>query len=197
MQTCNVNSLSRCNSKFRIDSAKDLPVGAPEELKTQAHSEQPQPRKRSCSIHTSLRRAAIYRRKTKSRPTMFRFIFFSLLSRIMSAFEWPSRRIGATCCFDRGRADPALGESWFGRIFGGKHAQIAGGSGRFQNIPVPELDPTAVHGLPGPFSVHTNKSRLRLSVAIETFRGSLFAMGRPYSTCNRAFPVLAGTRARL
>ena len=26
------------------------------------------------------------------------------------------RRIGATCCFDRGSADPAPGESWFGRV---------------------------------------------------------------------------------
>jgi hypothetical protein len=50
-----VNSRSRCNSKFRIISSKDLPVGAPEDLKTQAHSEQPKPRNRSCSIHTSFR----------------------------------------------------------------------------------------------------------------------------------------------
>ncbi len=55
LQTCNVNSLSRCSSKFRIISSKDLPAGAPEGLKTQAHSEQPQPRKRARSIHTSAR----------------------------------------------------------------------------------------------------------------------------------------------
>src|ERR1035437_3778383 len=39
------NSLSRCNSK----------LGALEGLKTQAHSEQPKPRKRCCSIHTRFR----------------------------------------------------------------------------------------------------------------------------------------------
>jgi hypothetical protein len=55
VQTCNVNSLSRCSSKFRIISSKDLPAGAPEGLKTQAHSEQPQPRKRGRSIHTNSR----------------------------------------------------------------------------------------------------------------------------------------------
>jgi hypothetical protein len=54
-----VNSLSRCNSKFRIISSKELPVGAPEGLKTQAHAEQPKPRKRLFSIHMSLRLAAI------------------------------------------------------------------------------------------------------------------------------------------
>jgi hypothetical protein len=54
-QTCNVNSLSRCDSKFRIISSKDLPAGGLEGLKTQAHCEQPQPRKRCCSIHTSFR----------------------------------------------------------------------------------------------------------------------------------------------
>src|SRR5229473_6314269 len=97
--------------KVPLASSKDLPVGAPEGLKTQAHSEQPQPRKRSCPIHTSSRRAAIYRRKTKSRLTMFRFIFSPHYPESFSAFKWPSRRIGATCCFDRGRADPAPGES--------------------------------------------------------------------------------------
>jgi hypothetical protein len=55
VQTCNVNSLSRCSSKFRIISSKDLPAGAPEGLKTQVHSEQPQPRKRGRSIHTNSR----------------------------------------------------------------------------------------------------------------------------------------------
>jgi TonB family protein len=79
-QTWDANSLPRCDSKFRFASSKDLPVGAPEGLKTHAHSEQPQPRKRSCSIHTSLRRAAIYRRKTKSRLTMFLFTLSSSLT---------------------------------------------------------------------------------------------------------------------
>jgi len=54
-QTCSVNSLSRINSKLRIISSKDAPVGAPEGLNRQPHSEQPKPRKRSCSIHTSFR----------------------------------------------------------------------------------------------------------------------------------------------
>jgi hypothetical protein len=35
--------LSRCSSKLRIISLKDLPVGGPEELNNQVHSEQPQP----------------------------------------------------------------------------------------------------------------------------------------------------------
>jgi hypothetical protein len=129
-QIWDANAWARCDSKTCFISAKDLPVSTSEGLNTQAHSEQPQPRKRSCSIHTSLRRASIYTRKTKSRLTMFRFIFifFSLtIHESFSAFKWPSRRIGATCCFDRGRADPAPGESWFGRVsLVGKHAQTAG-----------------------------------------------------------------------
>jgi hypothetical protein len=42
-QTWDVNSLSRCNSKLRIISSNDLPVGAPEGLNRQPHSEQPKP----------------------------------------------------------------------------------------------------------------------------------------------------------
>jgi hypothetical protein len=47
--------LSRCNSKFRIISSKDFPVGAAEESNRQEHSEQAKPRKRSSSTHTTLR----------------------------------------------------------------------------------------------------------------------------------------------
>lgn len=54
-QTCDENPRSRCNSKFCIISSKDLPAGVLEDLKTQAHSEQPKPRKRSCSIHINFR----------------------------------------------------------------------------------------------------------------------------------------------
>ncbi len=36
-QTCSVNSLSRINSKLRIISSKDAPVGAPEGLNRQPH----------------------------------------------------------------------------------------------------------------------------------------------------------------
>jgi hypothetical protein len=56
-QTWDVNPLSRCNSKFRITSSKDLAAGALEGLKTQVHSEQPQ--QRFSSIQMSLRVAAI------------------------------------------------------------------------------------------------------------------------------------------
>ncbi len=54
-------------------------MGLPEGLNRQPHSEQPKPRKRSCSIHTSSR-FPTYRRKAKARVVMFRsiFIFFSL-----------------------------------------------------------------------------------------------------------------------
>jgi hypothetical protein len=57
-QTWDVNSLSRCNSKLRSISAKDVPVGVPEGLNRQPHSEQPKPRKRSPSIHTIFRLTA-------------------------------------------------------------------------------------------------------------------------------------------
>src|ERR1700692_3343474 len=46
-------SLSRCDSKAYIISSKDLLVGVPDVLERQPHSEQPNPRKRCCSIHTS------------------------------------------------------------------------------------------------------------------------------------------------
>ena len=58
-QMWEVNSLSRCCSKFRTISSKELPSGAPKGLKAQAHAEQPKPRKRLFSIHISLRLAAI------------------------------------------------------------------------------------------------------------------------------------------
>jgi hypothetical protein len=51
--------LSHCSSKFRIISSKESPSGAPEGLKTQAHAQQPKPRKRLVSIQISLRLAAI------------------------------------------------------------------------------------------------------------------------------------------
>jgi hypothetical protein len=54
-QTWEVNSLSRCNSKLCIISSKDVPVGGLVGLNRQPHSEQPKPRKCSCSIHISLR----------------------------------------------------------------------------------------------------------------------------------------------
>lgn len=43
-QTCNVNSLFRCNSKLRIISSKDAPAGVRKGLYRQPHSEQPKPR---------------------------------------------------------------------------------------------------------------------------------------------------------
>jgi hypothetical protein len=43
-----------CNSKFRIISSKDFPVG-PEEQNRQEHSEQAKPQKRCSSIQTRLR----------------------------------------------------------------------------------------------------------------------------------------------
>ena len=48
-------SLSRRASKVRIISSKELPVGMPQGLNTQAHSAQPKPRRRVSSIQTSLR----------------------------------------------------------------------------------------------------------------------------------------------
>jgi len=59
-QTCDVNSLSRCDSKLRIISSKVPPVGVPEGLNRQPHSEQPKPRKRCCSIQTSFRLMAAH-----------------------------------------------------------------------------------------------------------------------------------------
>ena len=85
-----------------------------------------QPRKRSCLIHTSLRSASIYTRMTKSRLTMFRSIFFLFsYPESSSAFEWPSRRIGATCCFgaEQTRYPKSLGS---GVHLWEKHAPTAG-----------------------------------------------------------------------
>jgi hypothetical protein len=53
-------SLSRCNSKLRITSSRDLPVGSTDGLNRQPHSEQPKPAKRFCSIHTSVRLMVAY-----------------------------------------------------------------------------------------------------------------------------------------
>jgi hypothetical protein len=54
-QRCDANSLSRSDSKFRIIASRVLPLGGPGGLKAHAHMEQPQPRKRGWSIHTSSR----------------------------------------------------------------------------------------------------------------------------------------------
>jgi hypothetical protein len=43
---------------LRIISSKDLPMGAPDGSNRQPHSEQPKPRKRFCSSHTSFRLTA-------------------------------------------------------------------------------------------------------------------------------------------
>jgi len=48
-------SYARNGLKAPQASRSRSPVSAPEGLKSQAHSEQPQPRKRCCSIHTSFR----------------------------------------------------------------------------------------------------------------------------------------------
>jgi hypothetical protein len=48
---------------LRNISSKDVPVGAPEGLKRHSHSEQPNPRKRSSSIDTSFRLAAVIETK--------------------------------------------------------------------------------------------------------------------------------------
>ena len=54
-QACEANSSESCTSKFRFISSSDSPVGGPEGLKTQAHSEQPHPSKFCISTHTNLR----------------------------------------------------------------------------------------------------------------------------------------------
>ena len=126
-QTWDVNALSRCNSKFRITSSKDLPAGALEGLKTQAHSEQPQ--QRLSSIQMSLRVAAI----TGARQNLGSgyFVPFScppLLEHAASfrALKWPSAGIGATCCFDRLQSKSSAQRVWVPPCtFGGKHAQTA------------------------------------------------------------------------
>src|SRR4029077_5888030 len=47
--------LSRCNSKLRIISSKDVPVSGPDCLNCHPQLEQPKPRKRCCSTHASFR----------------------------------------------------------------------------------------------------------------------------------------------
>ena len=54
-QTCDANSLSRSDSKLCTIASNDFPVGGPEGLKTHAHWEQLQPRKRGWSIHIKSR----------------------------------------------------------------------------------------------------------------------------------------------
>jgi hypothetical protein len=49
------NSRVNWSSKFRLISSSDLPIGGPEGLKTQAHSEQPHPLNVPSSTHTNLR----------------------------------------------------------------------------------------------------------------------------------------------
>lgn len=66
-QTCDGNSLSRRDSKFRIIASRVSPEGGPGGLKTHAHSEQPQPRKRDWSIHTSSRGIASIKAQRRSR----------------------------------------------------------------------------------------------------------------------------------
>lgn len=58
---CDANSCHGATQSFALIASKVSPIGGPRELKTHAHWEQPQPRKRDCSIHTSSRGiAAIY-----------------------------------------------------------------------------------------------------------------------------------------
>src|ERR1700730_13715667 len=54
-QTWDVNAPSRCNSRYRTISSKELPVGEAESVNTQEHSEQPQPAKWFSSTQMSLR----------------------------------------------------------------------------------------------------------------------------------------------
>ena len=49
---------SRSDTKLRIIASKFSPVGGPGGLKTRAHWQQPQPRKRGWSLHTSSRAMA-------------------------------------------------------------------------------------------------------------------------------------------
>jgi hypothetical protein len=56
VHTWDANSLSLCSSKFRLISSNELPPISPAGLNRQPHSEQPQPRKCSSSIHIRSRR---------------------------------------------------------------------------------------------------------------------------------------------
>src|SRR5713226_244641 len=90
-QTWEANSLSRCASKIRIISSKDLPVGGPDGLNTQAHSEQPQPRKRPSSIHMSSRLAAILWAEDKRsvQDVSCHYLLFLYYATSCSALRWP------------------------------------------------------------------------------------------------------------
>jgi hypothetical protein len=95
--------LSRCSSKFCIISSKELPLGAPEALKTQAHAEQPKPRKRLFSIQMSFLLAAIIGGRQDCGCGCF-VSFFPLMS-LWSAESsmhagGPPHEIRATACFD-------------------------------------------------------------------------------------------------
>lgn len=90
-------------------------MGEPEGSNLQGHSEQPQPRKRFSSIQMSLRVAAIYRRKTKSRVQMFCTILLSLSLEYAASFNaltWPFAGIGATRCFDTPRSKSSAQRVW-------------------------------------------------------------------------------------
>jgi hypothetical protein len=70
--------------------------------------------------------------KISTHDVPFHFIFFlSLLSRIIAVHLSGLPEESATCWFDRGRADPALGESWFGS------ASLAESTHKRQVKPVP------------------------------------------------------------
>jgi hypothetical protein len=116
-QTWDVNALSRCNSKVRTTSAKDLPAGALEGLKTQVHSEQPQ--QRLSSIQMSLRVAAIIGARQNlgsgyfvpfSCPLLFEY------AESFSALKWPSAGICATFCFDTPQSKSSAQKVWFHRV---------------------------------------------------------------------------------
>ena len=126
-QTWDVNALSRCNSTFCTISSKELPVGEPEGLNTQGHSEQPQPPKRFSSIQMSLRVAAITGGRENLESGCFVPFSCPLLLKYaasFSALKWPSAGIGATCCFDTPQSKSRAQRVWVPSCtFGGKHAQ--------------------------------------------------------------------------
>jgi hypothetical protein len=99
-QTWDVNALSRCNSKFRITSSKDLPAGALEGLKNQAHSEQPGGRQNLGSGYFV----------PFSCPLLFEY------AESFSALKWPSAGICATFCFDTPQSKSSAQKVWFHRV---------------------------------------------------------------------------------
>ncbi len=119
--------MSRCSSKFRIISSKELPSGAPEGLKTQAHAEQPKPPELLFSIQMSLRLAAIIGGRQNRGCGCF-LSFFSPIS-LWSAESFmhaggPPHEIRATGCFDRPRAESAARVVWFYRVPLGRSEHI-------------------------------------------------------------------------